>query len=478
MNTNLDNFKKLFFAVLKDLPEEFLRVMSLEGNYFVGGFVRDLFLNKNKEDIYDIDIAVKDISSTIGSFKRHFKLTVVELDRDFGVYRVFLKGIRNYLDVSLLQGDIIEDIKRRDFTINAIAVKYNGKDIQIIDPLNGIGDIENGVIRTPSRKNLVDDPLRLLRAYRFGSQLGFKIEPSTEKFISELSFLLSSVSRERVKKELFKILDNNKAEMIFRDMYGSSLLKGLFPFTESFKGFYGGKLHKYDLLEHSFQTLRMIEDFEKNGFPIDFDRNILNEQLESEFTALSALKLSAFLHDVGKILTKDIINNKITFYGHEKEGGNFLRDFFIKEKYSSKSISVIEELVKFHLYPFHIIQSSKEAPRLSPRAYLKLKDALGIFAPLIFILFMADNLAKDLDDSNFLLQSCKKIYRDYLVYESKEKSAPPLLNGSDVMKILNLQSGPLIGNILSDLKEKELSGIFHNKEEAEHYLRATYGQKV
>ncbi|MCX7990781.1 MAG: HD domain-containing protein [Proteobacteria bacterium] len=451
--------------------------MKEDGNYFVGGFVRDIYLNKEKN--FDIDIAVKDINGALNYFKREMKGNIITLDEDFGVYRVFIKGFERYLDISKLQGaDIIEDLQRRDFSVNATAIKIRNREIEIIDPLEGFPDIEKKIIRAISRENLVSDPLRLLRAYRFKAQLNFEIEDKTKGYIKELSFLTGDVAKERLKAELFKILSFRNTEKIFRDMDESNLLKTLFPFMESYKNFYSGKLHKYDLFNHSLETLRIIETFNDAGFPLEFDKNILSEELEHGFSALSALKLTALLHDTGKILTKKVINNKITFYKHDEEGSNFLKNFLIKEKFSSKSVNFIEKLIKLHLYPFHIIQSSKENLKLSPKAYFRLNKEVGPFTALLFVLFIADNLAKDNENSSYLITGAKKLYEDYLNFDKKNKEKQPLLNGSDIMEILKLEEGPLVGKIITDIKELELEGRFKDKRDAIDYIREAYGKKI
>lgn len=477
MENKLLNFKKNFLKVISLLPRKIQNIMFEMDNYFVGGFVRDTYINKEKN--YDIDIAVSDIERVLFFLKRELKANIITLDENFGVYRVFLRGFENYLDVSKIQGEnIIDDLQRRDFSINAIAIKCKNNQIEIIDPLNGILDIEKGIIRAISRQNLISDPLRLIRAYRFKAQLGFEVEEKTEDYIKELSFLINDVAKERLKYELFKILSFENTEKIFRDMDRTNILKALFPFVESYKNFYGGKLHKYDLFNHSLESLRKIESFSKEGFPIELQEEIISDELESGFTTISALKLTAFLHDIGKILTKDRINNKITFYNHDKMGAEFLKIFLFKEKYSSRSINLIEKLIKLHLYPFHIIQSSKENPTLSPKAYLKLKEELGNYVPLLFLLFIADNLAKNAEDNHNLINSAKTLYKDYLYYEKKTQEKPPLLNGRDIMKILKIEQGPLIGKIILDLKEKELEGKLKDRLTAENYIRDNYGKKI
>ncbi len=476
MNNNLIAFKKNFIKIISSLHPKFRHLMLSDDNFFVGGFVRDIFINQEKT--FDIDIVVNDIDKILSYFKKDLKGNVITLDADFGVYRAFLKDYENYIDISKLQGsNIVEDLNRRDFTINAIAIKLKESDIEIIDPLEGTLDIEKRVIRSISRDNLVSDPLRLLRAYRFKAQFGFSITEETEAYIKELSFLILEVAMERLKTELFKILSFENTEKILKDMDQTNLLKFLFPFVETYKNFYSGKLHSFDLFNHSMETLKNIETFLKEGFPIDFDKNILYEELEYGLNTISALKLTAFLHDIGKILTKDTISNKITFYRHDKEGSKFLKNFLVRQKFSSRSINFIEKLVRFHLYPFHIIQSSKENPNLSTKAYIRLKEELGESVPLLFVLFIADNLAKGSGFDNYLIKGAIKLYKDYLSYSKKEEETQPLLKGSEIMDILNIEPGPIVGEIILKLREMELEGKLTDKIEAQKYIKETYDKK-
>lgn len=471
LTSKISQFIYTSYPVLKSL-------LSFEKTYLVGGVIRDLLFEKS--GIKDIDIVTSDPSKFI---KKNAKLikNIVLLDDEFEVYRVFLRNEQDfYLDITKLQGsNIIEDLSRRDFSINAIAVSFSDDAIEIIDPFSGIDDVKNRLVRKIDKANLSADPLRMLRAFRFKAELGFEIEEATLQDIKELFANINKVAKERIKVEIFKILKSPVAAKIFYELYQINGLQLIYPFLKEYENYFSGKRHQYDLLHHSFKVMETIEDFINNNcFLISFDRDILFLETESEATLAGLLKLTAIFHDVGKLFTKNEIDGKITYYEHEKVGAEFVKDFLQKEKFASDTINFIAKLVRYHMYPFHILGFGEKDVSLSPRSYLKIKNVFGNRVELLFNFAIADTIATtDGLHTKKMIDLIKKLYNLYLDYEKKDKTAN-IMNGTEVMQFLGLSQGPIIGKLLRSLKEMCLAGEINTKEEAKEFLKKYYEENI
>ncbi len=468
---------KYFSYVLMSVDKNLFELFQLYNVYFIGGAVRDIINGKNK--IVDVDIVVKEPQELLKALKHNYRVSIIPLDLDFGVYRVYFYDKEIYIDVSKMQGnDIYEDLERRDFTINSIALKWDGKKLLLVDPLNGIEDIRNKLIRVSKRKNLIDDPLRIVRAFRFHAELGFSIDEKTMEYIKELSFLICDVSLERVKYELARIFNTPNAVITIGKMYEVGVLQNIFPFLRAYKGFFSGKRHVYDLWMHSLKTLENIENLvSTRKFHYNFEESLLNKELEKDYTVLTAWKISALFHDVGKLFACDESSGKVTFYKHEIYGSQYLQDILTKKKLSKNTIDVVFRIVRHHMYPFHIAMN-KHNKGITPKIYLKLKKELGDLVPLVFNLFFADLVStSDDNETKQLIEISKKIYNQYEEYTKKDKELKRFLNGNEIMEILGLKEGPEIGRILNMLREAELSGKVISKDDAIRFVKELYENK-
>lgn len=467
----ISNKFKTFFSKLSSRTKE---IISEENTFLVGGVVRDLILGK--EDIKDIDIVTEEPEKLLSKFSRYIR-TKVLLDEEFQVYRVFLKGEHGYyLDVSKLQGkDIIEDLSRRDFVLNSVALRYSDGLVEFIDPFNGIFDIQNKIIRTLARRNLVADPLRILRAFRLKAELGFEIDKDTKNLMGALAYLLEDVADERKKSELFKILNTTCAVSIFYELYNMGILAILFPFIADYKGYYCGRRHTFDLLHHSFKVMEIIEDYSKdNSFPIPIEERILNEETEYEAKIIGLMKLSALFHDIGKLFVKKEIDGRVTYYEHEKIGAQYIKEFLQKRRFSTATIDFIVSLIRWHMYLFHIMDFGNENTSLTPRIYMKIEKNFGERVPILFNFAISDSYATAIDSyTKKIIDNLKKLYNLYCDFKMREKDVP-LLNGNEVMELLGISEGPMVGKLLVALKEASLEGKVTNKDEAKEFVKRIY----
>lgn len=471
INEKIDSFLNSSSATVRE-------IIKKENTFLVGGIVRDIIIGR--PDIKDIDIVTERPLEIIANYSNKIRAKVL-LDKDYEIYRVFLKDEKRfYLDISKLQGNnILEDLSRRDFSINAVAVKFSREGFKLIDPFNGIVDIEEKLIRMTEKKNLTEDPLRIIRAFRLKAELGFQIDSATKNEIKEVAEKLNNVAEERIKGEIFKILNTKNAKDTFYELYLNKVLSVIFPFISEYSGYFCGRRHKLDLLMHSFKTMEIIESYcNDNSFPVPVSDEVLNYETEYEAKLHGLLKLTALLHDVGKLFTRNEVNGKVTYYEHEKVGSEYLRDFLQKRRFATETVNFIVQLVRFHMYPFHIMDFGERDISFSPRIYLKIEKVFGDRVSLLFNLAISDSYATSDDlQTKKVIDMLKKLYNLYIEYKNRERELA-ILNGKDIMQLLNIGEGPAVGKILSALKEASLSGKIMSEDEAKEFVKSYYEKNL
>ncbi|MBM3251750.1 MAG: HDIG domain-containing protein, partial [Candidatus Omnitrophica bacterium] len=299
--------------------------------YLVGGFLRDLILGRAKED-FDLDFtlkkdAIKFAKSVAGKLKADF----VVLDKERGCARLIYNQADKIstLDFADFRDETLEkDLARRDFTINTLAIdlgKINQKakfNQVIINRHNGLKDLESGVIRTVSQFSLGEDPLRIVRAFSLAAILNFKIESQTIKKIKQLKDKIPTVAYERIRDELFKILevDNSIAYLKLMDSY--KVLEKIIPHINVMRNVQQGSYHHLDVWNHSLETVLQLEKiFKEKEITDNFDmENYLGQDIVFNRSRKALMKLGALLHDIGKPKAKLQKDGKTLFYGHERIG--------------------------------------------------------------------------------------------------------------------------------------------------------------
>ncbi len=475
--------------------------------YIVGGFVRDLLL---KRDTADIDIALRADALEIASgLAAALGGKYVGLDEVNRVGRVVITSgeepselVRWQLDLSTAQDGILEDLKRRDFTINAVAIDLE-KIIQpqtsadeqplgeaqvaaqLIDPYNGLNDIRQGVVRAVSEKALQSDALRLLRAVRLASELGFNISQETEAQIKRHAHLITGVAGERIREELLRLLAAPKTEQLLLYLDDLGLLTALIPEMARTKGVEQPREHTWDVFNHSVKTVAAVDfllrqgDWQYTGGEVlksvpwsaELSQHF-NLKVSSGSTRRLLLKLAALLHDIAKPQTKIIDERGRTrFFGHPKEGAPIAAHVLERLRFSSKEVKLVESIVRYHLRPVQI--SRDELP--SRRAiYRYFRDTGEVAIDALFV-SLADHLATrgpNLDMDNW--QEHANIVAHVLGQRSKQDGVvitpPKLINGHDLISNFNLTPGPEIGKLLEAVREAQASGEVSNKQEALSYV--------
>lgn len=472
--------------MIRELLRKILYISRLEDIelYLVGGFIRDLIQGENREAL-DIDFILKgeNPNSFLQRITSELKGTLVVLDEKNKVYRVVvkIKELKKYLDFSVMQGNNLEeDLRGRDFTINSIAIKlgdYINKPLDkeiIIDPTGGIKDLEKGLIKEVSPRVFEEDPLRLLRGVRFCAQLNFDLEDKTKKNIIKNNSLIKVVSGERIREELWNILDeDNSYPWIYLLEEDLRILTRLFSDVENMRLTEQNFYHGENVWRHCLRTYRYMEKF-INEPPFTKDLSLqLNKRLEEEIIPgrkrKHLLKLFALFHDAGKVSTqKTLDSGRTTFFGHEKAGVEIMEKIGKRLKLSSKEISVLMSLMKHHMRPLFLYMVKNLKPRTCYRFFRK----VGRESPEVLfhsaVDFISKRKAKGQGEGEFndYRRFLQQLLKKYFYEEERYVNPLPLVNGRDLMKDLNLKPSPALGYILDKISEAQAEGRVKNRKEA------------
>lgn len=440
--------------------------------YIVGGYVRDLLLGKENFD-RDIVIADSDVKKIAQKISQNLDGTLIELDNEWEIYRIVLRDKTNYIDIAKAVNDNIkDDLARRDLTFNAIALKLN--DLSVIDNHGGIADLKNKIIRGISEKNFEDDPLRLLRVFRFQAGLGFEIEPETFDYVKKHALEISKPAKERVNVELVKLFEGGFTDTALLNADRAGILEAVFPIVKEVKKIPPNTHHHLPLFDHVIETTRQIE---KNFRPLpDEAKEILNASPFGGAKKLAYLKLSAFLHDIGKPQTW-IIEEKTgrhRFIKHDYLGAKLAAPMLRELKFSKKQISYVQKMIKNHILPSQLdINNEKSLIRF----FRKMEDNVVD----LVLLAMSDRLSaqgaavtKEMTEKN--LANLNYILKRYLEEKENIKPLPKLVSGTEVMEILNIPASPRLGKIINLLKEAQISGDVNTKEEAIDFLKSMFAK--
>ena len=432
--------------------------------FVIGGYVRDQLLNRETKDI---DIVA--IGSGIDFAKKtakKLKSSPIKVFKSFGTAMIIVDDIEvqfvgarkesyrsNSRNPKIKTGTFEEDQKRRDFTINALAISLNSKDYgQLIDPFNGLNDLKNKILKTPLDPNLTfsDDPLRMMRAIRFSSQLNFKIEKETLNAISKNADRIKIVTQERITEELNKIILSNRPSSGFKLLEETGLLKIIFPEFQLLKGIenINGKSHK-DNFYHTLKVLDNILPFSKGNL---------------------WLRWAALLHDIAKPNTKRFNSTQgWTFHGHEDKGARMVPSIFRKLKLPlDNKMKYVQKLVLLHLRPISLTNESITDSALR-RLLFEAGDELEDLMTLCKSDITSKNKEKKIKYLN-RFNNVKEKLRD-LEDRDKIKNWQPPIDGKEIMDTFNIKPCKEVGILKESIKNAILDGIIKNSyEDAKEYM--------
>ena len=463
---------------------QFKKIFSQPGIYVVGGAVRDFLLGLKPADF---DFLLISSSYNYDDFK-HFSENInkfpIELGRrDDKTLRIAL-GEDQYLDF-LFADELEEDIKRRDFTVNSLI--YDVFEAKIVDNVNGLRDIENKILRANCEKVILDDPLRIIRGYRF-INYGFVLDETTHEYLKRHSSLISNISVERIMSELFKILSYSNSHEILEIMYKDGLLVSLFPILKDMDNCTQNRFHHLNVLEHSLKVIEYIDILSQETVDLSriSEKNVMevcstDEVKETLFVISSKLKnpvllkFAALFHDAGKPASKTYNKKKddISFYSHEKVSSQLFNDIAISFKISNMGKNYVDNIIKHHMNA-----SIFSDVNVGKKAYYRLLKKIGPEYIYDFLLFsFCDRLGafgtktsqKDLLDFNLGI-------RQMLRYHEKmnDKIRKPLIMGRDLLEIFEIKPDKIFTVILEDIEEKYSTGEISDMDEAIDYIQTKY----
>lgn len=463
--------------------------------YIVGGFIRDTLLGR---DTADIDIAIKaDTMETASRLAELLSGKYFLLDEVNSIARIILKGKNIFnstnqriIDIASFKGNIEADLKRRDFTVNAMALDLASiikadQNVKLIDPFDGQTDLEQGVLRVVTETALEEDPIRLLRAIRLAAELGLSIEQKTEIAINKSAALIASVPGERVREELLRLLECSHGGLFLEYMDELGMLTAVFPELVTEKGVVQPSEHHWDVFEHSLKTVTAVDFILHNGMWEYYDNKLLAavpwtdtlsryfaQSVSSGSNRRVLMKLAALLHDVAKPQTKaSDENGRMRFIGHPEQGATTTEGIMERLRFSVKESKIVAIMVKYHLRPTQMSQGELPSRRAIYRYFRDVGDA-GIDT---LYLSLADHLATRgpgllLPQWKFHTKLVDYVLKEHFQQESV-KPSKQLINGDDLINIFGMTPGIKIGKLLEEIHEAQATGELRTREEALDYIR-------
>lgn len=478
MEASYDPRVRAILIIIEDLAPE---------SYVVGGAVRDFFVGRIKRK--DLDVAVDgdgfEIARQATNRSGRFA-TFVPLDPRHGTGRIALHGDPPLtLDVTSFRASTLaEDLQRRDFTINAMAVGIRdflfGSHNRVHDPTGGRADLRTRTIRACSKYSFQDDPVRILRAFRFMACLGFEISEDTLEMLTSALEMLPSTAQERIRDELIATLAAESSFPALKRMDACGVLDALFPELRPMKGCDQNDYHHLDVWDHSLETVCRMEDLLADkavqfGPLSDQIDAYVRQELVKDRPRAALLKLAAIFHDAGKPESRFVDSKgRIRFFGHERISQQIFDEVGRRLKFATREIGTIGEIIAGHMRP--TIFTGKEVSR---RAIHRMHARFQTNVIGLLLLFLADLGASrgPARRPEAYGQAWTQVLRALaMCLEAEAAPLKPLLNGRDLMSQLRISPGPHLGNLLRKLMELQAAGEITTRDEALEAARRIFGE--
>ncbi len=454
--------------------------IACSGLYVTGGTVRDWLMDR---PCVDLDLVVESEAAACCRMlqKELGGGAVVPLgEPENDTVRLVWQGLT--IDISGYRRGAVsieEDLNHRDFTINAMAVSLSDllsetDEPKLFDPTGGRDDLQNRILRTCDRA-FTDDPLRMLRGFRFCATLRFSFHSSVLDEIKSCAHLIVRPAAERVSHELDLIMDSELAGKAFAAMAKTGILWHIIPELKAGSGLVQPGFHHLDVFSHSIEALACMEKILRR--PGDYYAGWASVFLPYIEEEKIRLKWASLLHDLGKPATKEVHpdeQGRVTFYNHDRVGREIFFDVAKRLRWSKKAREVVGRLIELHMYPFHLCNASRTS-ELSKKACLRIWKKAGRELPGIFLLAMADSLAcrgemkpesmeKELE---FLFQKLQTIIAHSI---QPVFAGSKLVTGRDLIEVFHLTPGPVFSRVLEALETARVEGMVHDRQEALDWL--------
>lgn len=453
------------------------------GSYIVGGAVRDVLLGREPKDIDIIPEEPGSGRALAELFVRHVGGTLVEFHSHGDIYRVMHKD--HAYDFTELQGpDIVADLKRRDFTINSLAlcltetVDHCSYSLEIVDPVGGVDDIKAKVMKINSPGVFDDDPLRILRFFRIAYMLGFEMDGFSYRMIPQKIEGLQRVSPERIRDELMQLMSFIGTAKALEAMEGIGLLTWLFPALAVTKGFPQNDYHHLDVFSHTLAAIGELENpelFEDPRLKPYAER--ITAHIQSAFSTgrlrFSLMKLAMLMHDIGKPPTaSQDENGRLHFIGHEKDSAQMAKEYFTTLRFSKREMSYMLLLIEGHMRPGQIHLESNNLHKQVYRYFREFGDAgvdMAVFSLADRLAARGPDVTEEMIDAEYGI--CVELLDTFFNRAQLIARPPKLISGRTLIDELGVQPGPRVGILLDRIEEAQVDGLFTDAAGAKAYAK-------
>ena len=487
--------------ILPPLVKKILDVLPADQEiYLVGGAVRDFLISRISPDL---DFALPSNGISLArKVANALNADFLSLDDERDTGRVVVTnddGSRIFLDFAVYRGATLEeDLRARDFTINAIA--YNLRDETIIDPLEGGNDLRQKLIRACSPTAMLDDPVRILRAIRQAAAFGFKIEKNTRDIMKQAAGQLGRVSPERLRDQIFKILEGPKPDASMRALEMLGVLPHVLPEVCAMKGVEQSEPHMYEVWTHTLAVLDYLDQI-ISSLRVGYDAEKTNdmftglltlrlgryrEQIAAHFakplnvdrSLRSLLFFAALYHDVSKPETKTVEESGRTrFFDHDMKGAQVAADRARAFNLSNDEIDrlriIIKNHMRIHFFAERVINENQTPSRKAIYRFFRESGEAGVD---LVLLGLADVRATrvhalTIETWNAYLDVARILLENYWERPHVVITPPRLIDGNELMKELGLKPGAVVGHLLEAIRENQAAGKIENREQALAFAR-------
>jgi len=450
-----------------------------EGAWIVGGAVRDAALGR---EVADLDLAVAgDPGTAARAIAAELGEHAFELSAEFGTWRIVARDRSWQIDATVLRGEGIDaDLGERDFTVGAVAVPLAGG--EAIDPFDGLGDLDRGVLRAVAERSFLEDPLRLLRAARLAAELNLALDPGTVALARAAAARAADPAGERQLAELRQLLGGPDPLRGLALLDELALTAVVLPELEALRGVEQGPNHHLDVHGHTLAVLEHALEVEENLDRFAGERAeevvaLLAEPLADEMTRGTALRFGALFHDIGKPATRSEQGGFVGFRGHDGVGAEIVDGICARLRASRRLTQHLRALTLHHLRLGFLIAEAPLPPR-RVHEYLRATEPVGVDVTLLTVadrlsargagpLARPEMVEAHLDLARHLVGAALDWRRD--------GPPAPLLRGDELAAELGIEPGPELGGLLAELEAAQYAGEVRDRAAAVEHARRVHG---